>query len=579
MFMLAASKLENPDYFIIIAYFILMLSMGVYFYRRMHRMKDFFSGSNRITWWLSGVSFYMSCFSVFGFVVYSALGYQYGWLPITLFWVFIPGALLGGLVLGIRWRRARIDSPVEYLENRYGWLIRQFSAWQGLPVKIIDDALKLVAIGIFFSATLGIDLRQSMICSALIILAYTFMGGLWAVTSTDFIQFIVMGAAVLVLFPLSLNEAGGLSAFIKNSPEGFFRPTGGDYNWFYLSVTVLMYTLTMSSVHWQLIQRYTCVPTERDVRKVGWLVAVLCLVTPILMYVPAMAARQFLPVGTEPKEVYPLLCSHLLPTGLLGLTVAAMFAATMSMLSSDYNVIANVMTNDIYRRFMRPNATQKELLWAGRISTLVAGLLALGVALLMVEAGGEDLFKNMIQLFSVFTAPIAIPMILGILSKKITNAGAVSGYLCGITTGLVLFFTLPKSLELFSRQWQKENLLLLATTGITALAMIVVSKLTSHSTTEQQQINDFFEKLAAPVGTLPGEKDVMLDGQQDEISPLKIVGVPVVIIGVMMLAILPWIDGALGFQMDLFIGIGLIIAGSLMVLKAYRQNVKQSHQK
>lgn len=574
MFILAASKLENPDYFILVAYFALMVVIGAYFYRRMHMMKDFFSGGNRITWWLSGASFYMSCFSVFGFVVYSALGYQYGWLPITVFWAFIPGALLGGLIFGTRWRRARIDSPVEYLENRYGWLVRQFSAWQGLPVKIIDDALKLVAIGIFFSTTLGLDLRQSMIGSAAIILAYTFMGGLWAVTSTDFVQFVVMMAAVLVLFPLSLNEAGGVSEFIRNSPEGFFRLTGGDYDWFYIGSMIFMYSLSMSSVHWQLIQRYTCVPTERDVHKVGFLVAGLCLVTPILMYIPAMASRQFLPAGTEPKEVYPLLCSYLLPTGLLGLTVAAMFAATMSMLSSDYNVVANVMTNDIYRRFIRPKATEKELLFAGRIATLLAGLLALGVALLMVEAGGEDLFRNMVQLFSVFTAPIAIPMILGILWKRITNVGAISGYLSGIATGLTMFFILPQSVELFSRQWQKENLMLFATAGVTALVMTVLSKLTSHNAAEQQQIEDFFEKLGVRVGSLPGEEGLTLPSPKGEISPFKIVGVAVLIIGAMILAVLPWIDSALGFRLDLFIGIALIVAGLLMVLTAQRNERK-----
>jgi solute:Na+ symporter, SSS family len=571
MFLLAARELKNPDYFIIITYFVIMVAIGLYFYRRMRVMKDFFSGSNNITWWLSGVSFYMSCFSAFGFVVYSALAYEYGWLPITLFWTYIPAALLGGLVFGIKWRRARLDSPVEYLETRFGATLRQFSAWQGLPVKIIDDALKIVAIGIFLSSTLGLPLKQSMIWSAVVILLYTFMGGLWAVTTTDFIQFIVMLAAIVLLFPLSLHEVGGVREFIQNSPKGFFRLTGGDYNLFYIGCMIFMYSLSMSSVHWQLIQRYTCVPTERDVRKVSYMVVALCLITPIIMYVPAMAARQFLPADTLPKEVYPLLCLQLLPTGLLGLTIAAMLAATMSMLSSDYNVVANVMTNDVYRRFFRPDATQRELLTAGRIATLITGLLALGVALLMVEAGGEDLFKNMVQLFSVFTAPIAFPMILGILTKKITNKGSLYGYLAGIITGLILFFALPKSIELFGWELQKENVILLATSSATVLVMIITSALTTHSAKSKVRIDDFFEKLNLPLGKLPGEENLFNGGSDSAISPFRIVGFAVVAIGLMMLAILPWIESPYAFKMDIYVALALIVAGILMVAAARRK--------
>ena len=83
--LLAASQLQVPDYIVLVGYFVLILGVGAYFYRYMKGMKDYFSGGNNIPWWLSGVSFYMSSFSVAAFVGYSALAYKYGWVAVTLF--------------------------------------------------------------------------------------------------------------------------------------------------------------------------------------------------------------------------------------------------------------------------------------------------------------------------------------------------------------------------------------------------------------------------------------------------------------------------------------------------------------
>ncbi|MCK4885834.1 MAG: sodium transporter, partial [Planctomycetes bacterium] len=349
MAILAAAKLAGPDYFILVGYFILMLGIGAYFYRYMKGMKDYFSGNNKIPWWLSGISFYMSCFSAFGFIAYSTLAFKYGLVAVNIWWFGVPALILSIVLLAKKWRRMRIDSPVEYLESRYSPSIRQIFAWQGLPVRIIDDALKLVAIAIFISKVFDVDLINSMLFSGLIMLAYTMMGGLWAVVVTDFVQFVVMAVAVIVLVPLSINEAGGLWTFFSAAPEGFFKMTNSEYDWFYILMLILLMFLGYSSVNWGLIQRYYCVPKEKDVYKLGILVVVLEIVGPPLILLPAMAARHFMPEANA-SDIYPMLCLRLLPVGMIGLIIAAMFSATMSMLSSDYNAAASVLTNDIYKR-------------------------------------------------------------------------------------------------------------------------------------------------------------------------------------------------------------------------------------
>ena len=99
-----AAGMAGPDWIMVAGYFVIMLGIGAWFYSRMRGVKDYFSGGNRIPWWLSGVSFYMSSFSVAAFVFYPSLCYRHGWVGVTLLWVAVPATLFGvlfGVVAGI----------------------------------------------------------------------------------------------------------------------------------------------------------------------------------------------------------------------------------------------------------------------------------------------------------------------------------------------------------------------------------------------------------------------------------------------------------------------------------------------
>lgn len=579
MNMLAAiTTLQKPDYFILIAYFVLMLGIGVYFYRYMEGMKDFFSGGNQVPWWLAGVSFYMASFSAFAFIYYSSVAYLHGWVAITLFYVTVPATMVGVIFFAKRWRRARITSPVEYLESRYSPTVRQLFAWHGIPTRIIDDSLKLIAISIFLSQGLGVRPSTSIFWSGLIITAYTFMGGLWAVAVTDFVQFVVLAAAITILLPLSVLRAGGISAMIHKTPPGFFRWTAAEYDWRYVGCALVLYIISYSSINWALIQRYFCVPRERDALKVGWLVVFLYLVGTPIMFLPAIAGKTFLPELEDAKMVYPTVCAAVLPVGMLGLIIAAMFSSTMSALSSHYNVCANVLTIDVYQRLLRPKASQRELVLVGRITTLMVGFVCMGLALLMAHGKNDAQFKYMMMLFSIAVAPVGIPMLLGLLSRRTTNAGALAGFLVGLAVGLGLFarFRTSESVSLFGRSWERENLILLATTITTFVAMVVVSRMFPKSREEAERTNSFLDRLRIPIGQLPEDRHVLdRDPDQKAVSPFGVVGFCVLVIGLMMLAVLPWADSRLAVGLDLGIGGGLAVIGFLVVLSSRRAAARQ----
>jgi Na+/proline symporter len=440
-------------------------------------------------------------------------------------------------------------------------------AWQNVPVRIVDDALKLVSIGIFVSTGLGLNMKTAMLSSGVIILAYTLLGGLWAVAVTDVVQFIILGAAVLIILPMTIEKAGGLTNVFENAPEGFFHLTQPEqgYGWVYIGSNVFLFCLAFSSVNWSLIQRYYCVPREKDAVKVGGLVFVLSVIGPPLILLPVIAARQFLTGVEESGQVYPILCAHVLPAGILGLVVAAMFSATMSMMSSDYNVCAGVLTNDVYRRYVRPGASAKELVVVGRLMTLVMGVSTMAVAFMMLGSGGEDLFRNMVKLFSIAVVPVAIPMMAGLLSRRTTTRSIWFGFSAGFAAGLLVFFLCPDSFVLFDANWKKENAIVWITTAVTTTAMVLTNWLQRPDAVEQKRIDGFLNRLEVPIGQHDLDDPVTSGTNGADVFSYRVVGTSIWVVAVILLAISPWVGGGLALKLSLGLAGVLIVVGGLLV--------------
>lgn len=561
MLMLAASRLHIADYVILVGYFIIMLGIGAHYWRHMRGMRDYFTGRNQIPWWLSGVSFYMTSFTAFLFVAYSELAFRYGFVALALAWMVVPAVLIGAVFFSWRWRRARIDSPVEYLEERYGLGLRQTFGWANVPIRMIDNGLRLYAMGLFVAGTVGLDLERSILVTGVITLAYTFAGGLWAATVTDFVQFLVMVAGIAVLLPASLLRAGGFDGLLAGSPENFFNLTAGPYTgWYFVAwfiIVVLNYNTSFG-----LVQRYYSVRDERAARRTGLLVAGLALVATPLFFVPAMAARQFMP-DANPKDIYATLCVTLLPTGALGLVIAAMFSATMSSLSGDYNAVAAVLTNDVYRRLIHPQASERRLVFIGRLATFCVGLIPLSIALYVARSTGTaDLFRKMVTVFSVAAPPIAIPMLAGLIWRQISNAGAIWGFLAGLIAGLTLFGLISTGKVQLEGDKTPEIILTLTSAITTILVMAGVSFLLPARGEAAERTRQFIEKLRSP---LPPAEAADLAAAP---SPWRAVGYSAIATSVLLLSIVPAMGWQTGWLTNLLIALGLLIVGAAMVIRS-----------
>lgn len=556
--------IQIPDMIILLGYFIAMVWVGVFFSRRMRNIGQFFGGGRRVPWWLSAVSFYMTTFSAFALIMYSELAYRHGLVALTVFWMSVPASVLTGYFFATRWRRAAKTSALEFVEDRYSPLMRQGLAWLNIPLRVIDSGLKLLAIGLLITGALGLDAEWTMwaiLFSGLAVFIYTFLGGLWGVLVTDFVQAIVMFFAVLILFPLAINQAGGLDVIFQAMPREFYHLTTETYSIPYLVAWLVVIMLNYSS-GWALVQRFYSVDSDRSARKVAYSVAILHFITPPILFAPAVAARVFMPdlPAEEVARVYSLVIRDLLPAGLIGLMMAAMFAATMSMVSSDYNAMASVLTNDVYKGWFRKDAGAGQLLLVGRVTTLIIGLCSLAIAFLVLKRPeDQSLFDIMVGLFTLFLPPMAVPMLAGLCSRRVTNGGGLLGLLMGILSGLTIYI-LSNAGDRFAHL-SSNYFVVPITVGCSFAGMVVGSIVYPATKGSQMKIDAFFARMDAPP-ELPSEASTSSIS-----TPLYITGLSLLFLGVIsLLAVLPVINQERVWLSATVSALMAIIGGVIFVL-------------
>jgi SSS family transporter len=556
------NTLAVADYAIIAGFFAVMLGIGFYYSGRMRSMSQFFGGGKQVPWWLGGVSFYMVSFSALAFVMHSEMAYKYGIVSIILSWLAVPAAAASAFLFARRWRRVAETSPLEYIEARYGIGMRQGLMWLGLPTRLLDDSLKLFAIGTVVSAGLGFPFTTGVVACAAIILGYTFMGGLWAALVADFVQFVVLVAAVIVLPFLAFGRAGGMGTVIDRLPPDFFhltRPDSGYPLVFLLGYFVLLFLNYSTS--WALVQRYYSSADDRNARKVGFLVSGLYLVGTPLFYLPAFAALVFLPDIGNTKDVYPLICRTVLPVGMLGMVIAAMFSATMSTLAGDYNAVSSVLTNDLYKRLIGRDLSEKHLLVVGRINTVVVGLIVLGITLVMRSLQGTgDLFNTMAKVFGLFLPPVALPMLLGMLTPRISSRGAQAGLFVGILAGLAAFV-----LGAAHPTLRQAHVLTFLTSGVALLSMLLGSWLRPDTGARRDRVLAFFGRLGeAPERTAPAGPAAA------GISFLPVIAGGIAAVGAILVAAVLLTAGPTKGFLSICIGIALLLVASAFWLAGRR---------
>ena len=285
-------------------------------------------------------------------------------------------------------------------------------------------------------------------------LIYSIAGGIWAVSMTDVLQFIVLLSVciVLIIAIFSSSEIGNFSQMVSALPAIEFthsyRP-GTVYTHWYISGFVI--AGIFGNVVGDKAQRFFMVRDEKAAMKTGWLALVLFLTSPILFGIPPLVGKVLWPElaqlaaltgTTKPDEsVFIAVVIKFLPAGMIGLFIAAMVAASMSALDSVWNTVSSIVSIDLYKGHIRPEATETELLKVGRITVAVLAIAAVSMALLIVHSSlGIFTISNIV--LGLVGIPVTIPLLVGLISRTPVSWSAIPAILSGIIVACLTRFGL-----------------------------------------------------------------------------------------------------------------------------------------
>jgi len=438
------------DYLVILAYFFFMLGIGLYFMKVNKGGKEYFAGGSMIPWWVSGMTLYMANFSAWTFTGAAGFAYATGWFAILYFGTWSIAYYFGSQLTAAKWRRTRSISPVEYTHTRFNFTTQQFLSIVIATNFTLSAGVQLAATCKLIAPVMGLDITMVTLVTGVVILLYTFMGGLWAVSITDVVQGVILLSITFIVMPLALALVGGPAHLIEALPALSFDHiyNGVHYTEHWLiSILVIMYLGTAAGA----AQRFYSVKDEKDAKRVGKLAGGLFLTVPFVFGVPPLVASVIWPdlsqveffkpyVGKNPQDlVFIALCLKLLPNGLIGVFLAAMLAATMSTLSSVYNMVSSILSRDIYQGWIKPDSTDKDLLKVGRLFSIGLGVFVTIMAVVFVNSQ-FGIFNLMQAFFTLLNIPVVVPIAFGLLFRRVPKWGAVASIVWGLIVGFMVKF-------------------------------------------------------------------------------------------------------------------------------------------
>lgn len=478
------STLQTLDWIIIVGYFTIILGLAAWVIRQRQKdATDYFLAGRHLGFFVVGASIFASNIGSEHLVGLAGSGATDGvamahyelhaWCLLILGWVMVPFYM-----------RSKVFTMPEFLERRFSPAARTVLSVISLVAYVLTKiAVGIFAGGIVFSVLLPdmnfLGMNSFWVGSILMILltgAYTTLGGLRAVAYTEAMQtvILVLGSLLVTYFGLkALGGWGELRAITGSEmfnlwkplvPEGVastwapVREAGrmawyfnDNYPWLGMLFCAPIIGLWYWTTDQYIVQRALGAPNEQEARR-GTIVAAFLKLLPVFIFIiPGMIAFALAKTGgvqamqdqlfnadgelirENAQKAFPLLVAHVLPVGVRGIVVAGLLAALMSSLAGVFNAASTLFTMDFYSRF-KPAATQQQLVWMGRVSTLV--MVLIGLIWIPVIQGGRGLYDYLQGVQAYLAPPIAVVFFLGVFNKRLNAKGCLAALIIGFAMGL-----------------------------------------------------------------------------------------------------------------------------------------------
>lgn len=463
-------------------YLAAMLGMGIYFMRRESGADDFFRGGGRIPWWAAGISIYATMLSAITYMAIPAKAYTTDWTYYPMLWM-IP--IVGIPVIKYYlpyFRKLQVASAYEILEERFNTATRLMASALFCIFMIARMALVMYLPSLALTAVTGIDIYLCILLMGIVTIIYCTMGGVEAVIWGDVIQGIILvGGAIFAAIYLATNTAGGVTGCIDIALENDklrlfdWSNTWSSATWWVVIIGGIANNLISYTSDQTVIQRYMTTPDEKSAGRSILVNGFMSVFISVAFYMIGTGLYTF--YKTHPQSlditmsqsdaIFPFFMMSQMPAGIAGLLIAAIFAATMSTISSNINSVSTAFSVDFVQRF-RPSISSRHLLIVARWTCIVSGLIGLVTALLMATWNIQSLLDYFNTILGLLTSGLGGLFFIAVFMPSVKGRAALTGFIAGEIIVFIMNYCTSASLFLFGA------------TGI--IVSVIVSWITSYIT-------------------------------------------------------------------------------------------------
>ena len=448
--------LSTLDLFLVGAYLVGVTAFGLHFRKSQHSVKDYFLAGGRLPWWAISFSIVCAETSILTLISTPGIGYTSNLHFLQLVLGYLIARFLVSFILIPRYFAGRVQTAYQLIEQRFGGPLKVFTAGLFLLTRSIAEGIRVFAISIVLDIILDTNVFVAVVLVTLLTVVYTFAGGMAAVVWTDVLQMVLYLGGTLVALALILSDLlGGWSEVVSLAQSNGDKLSLFDFHFNfqepYLFWAGLIGGIFLSSASHGtdqlIVQRLLAARSERESKMALIMSGVIVFLQFGLFLIVGVALFAYFhhfPPSMEfdrPDQVFPYFVVHHLPTGLIGLMVAAMLATAMSTSSAALNSLASSSIHDFYKAFIRPDADEKHYLRMSRLVTLGWGAVIIGFAL-----GAQYFERSVLELaLSVASVPYGSLLgifLLGVLSKTASARNTFIGALAGLAVlSTVMLFT------------------------------------------------------------------------------------------------------------------------------------------
>ncbi|MDE1319731.1 Na+:solute symporter [Vibrio aestuarianus] len=523
------------DTIVVLAYFMFLIAIGWMFRKFTTSTSDYFRGGGKMLWWMVGATAFMTQFSAWTFTGAAGRAFSDGFVVVILFLANAFGYFMNYIYFAPKFRQLRVVTAIEAIRQRFGKTSEQFFTWAGMPDSLISAGIWLNGLAIFVAAVFDIPMEATIIFTGVVLVIMAVTGGSWAVVASDFMQMLVIMAVTITCAIAAYFHGGGIGNIVENFNGDFMFGNNLNYVSIFILWVVFIFVKQFGVMNNSInAYRYLCAKDSENARKAAGLACILMIVGPLIWFLPPWYVSAFMPdfaaqyasMGNKAGDAaYLAFVQNIMPAGMVGLLMSAMFAATMSSMDSGLNRNAGIFVCNFYQPILRKNATQKELVMVSKLTTVMMGIIIIAIGLFINSLRHLSLFDIVLNVGALIGFPMLIPVLLGMWVRKTPDwaswttliVGGVVSYVFGISlqaSDIEHLFGLDQALT--GREWAdlKVGLSLAAHVVLTGGFFLLTTRFYKGLSPEREkEVDQLFENWNTPL-IAQGEEQQNLDTKQ-----------------------------------------------------------------